>query len=383
MTSKFIKSRKFINNILHITFQTEQMDHSLINAFRRIIIGENLTFSLKGDYSSTGNSKIILNTSCFNDEYLINRINMIPLEQNLATQNPDLVFYLSKEGDNKSPIINNEDIDIIVSAHQMQIYDVTGNKSNIDVKTIIPYDFPLLKLRKGQEFHMFVKADANIGCRHATWKSCTATMKYENLVSLGEKKVDKTNAITGAILETIEEKRAYPKNRFGNPEFITLTLKSNGHLLPEDAFRLGLNTLENKINTLRLLIDNPMSNIDEKASSVEIIPSTDIDNFIQIKITDPDKTKFPLATHTIGNLLAEHMNYRLFNMLNGDMDKIRECMSAYLNPHPLDPVIYLKIKTIDSLYPNNSSNKPSSLRLLDDTIEDILSYIKKIKNEFK
>lgn len=377
MSSKFIKSRKILNNILYITFQNDEMDHSLINAFRRITIGENITYSLKGEV------KILINTSCFNDEYLINRINMIPLQQTLAQDNQDLVFYLCHPNDPKLPIINNNDIDITITAHQFQIYDTTGNKSNINVTDIIPYDFPLIKLRKGQEFHLFIKPESGIGRRHATWKSCTATIKYENVVSLGEKVVDKTNPITGTIIETIPDKRDYPKNSLGNPKFITLSLKSNGHLTSEDAFKLTLTTLENKLLTLKHLIDNPMaSHNDEKSSSIEIIPSTDINNFIQVKITDPDKTLSPIATHTIGNLLAEHMNYRLLKMLNNNMDLIRESMSAYLNPHPLDSVIYLKIKTPDNLY-KDSTDIPPSLRLLDDTIEDILGYIRQIKVEFK
>jgi len=386
MTSKFIKSRKFANNILHLTFQHEEMDHSLINAFRRIIIGENLTYSLRGDFSpNTGNSKILLNTSCFNDEYLINRIHMIPLDQKLASENTELVFHLCRLADTKQPIINDGDVDIIISAHHFQIYDNTGNKSKIDVKEIIPYDFPLIKLRKGQEFHLFVKPEIGIGRRNATWKSCTATMKYENLISnMSDKEIKeskiKTNAITGAPLETLQDKKNYPKNNLGNPINISLTLKSNGHMNVEDCFRTTLDTLENKLRNIRLLISNPMTNHDDKSTTVEIIPSSDIEHFLQVKITDPDKTLLPMATHTIGNLLAEHMNYRLLKMTNNNMDKIRESMAAYLNPHPLDSVIYIKIKTPDTLYKNTDN---PSLRLLDDTIEDILGYISKIRTEFK
>lgn len=375
----FIKKKERNGSMLKITFQGDEMDPSLVNAIRRILMGELRTYSLMDNFT------IHANTTMFNDEYLETRINMIPIflkdPKNIKILDEKLVFKICEDGKPNEALVNTGDLDLMIKAHMLQVYDQYGNRVDMDIKDLIPYDFILLKMRKGEKFHMSVEVSDGIGRNHTSWKSCIATYKFENPVSTGEKKVSGKNPITKESHESIADKRGYSKNRWENPKNISLTLKSNGHYETEDCFLMALDTLEENLLSFRVLVDNPARGQDEDVTRVEIIPSSDIENYIQIKVMDPDRVGQPLATHTLGNLLANHMYYNLFDQVKGDLNRIRESMCSYRQPHPLDSIIYLHIKTPDGLYKNSDQNP--SLKLLDETIDRLLGYIRKLRSEFK
>lgn len=375
--SKFIKKREKIGSILKLVFQGEEMDPSLINAFRRILIGELKSYSLMGNFT------IHANTTNFNDEYLETRIKLLPIYLKNAKKpiEDNLVLKICEEGKPNGALINHDDLDMYVTAHMFQVYDQYGNRTQYQIQDLIAYDFILLKMRKGERFHLSVEIADGIGCHHTSWKSCMVTYKFENPVSSGEKEVKQSNPITGELHETIQDKKNYANNHWDNPRNLSLTLKPVGHYDVEDCFLMALDTLEDNLLSFRVLVDHPARGNDEGITKVEIIPSTDIDNYLQIKVTDSDQTSQPLATHTIGNLLANHMYYRLFKMVGGDLNRVRESMCAYRQPHPLDSIIYLHIKTPDGLYRN--ADQSPSLKLLDETIEDLLAYLRKIRLEFQ
>jgi len=379
--SKLVKSIARDGEVLKITFQNESMDPSFVNALRRLMIGECPSYSLAGDFT------IHLNTSIFNDEYIMTRVKMIPLFvenlEDLSFFDQKPVFHLCAPDDPKNPLINNDDVDLMVTTHMFQVYDQTGNPlSDYKIQDLIPYNIPIMKLRKGQEFHLEIEPMSGIGHNHATFKTGMITYKFENSVSNGEKKVSAINPITKEKLETIADKQGYPQNERGNPRAIQMTVSSVGHYTPENCLRLALNTLEDKLLRLQVLVDNRIESNDENETRVEIIPSTDIENYIRIKIIDPDQTDVPLATHTMGSLLAAHLSYRMHSLVNGDLDRIREAMTSYQRPHPLDEIIYLNIKTPSDLYGRDySGNAPE--RMLDETINDLLEYIGELKKTFK
>lgn len=381
MTSNLIAEKERNGSVLRIRFQGMEMDPSFVNTLRRIIMGELPCYSLMGNFT------IHSNTSIYNDEYLETRFKLVPIyvadvkKSEILDQR--LVFHICEDNNPKAPLVNENDLDLVVTTHMLQIYDEYGNKLEYDVKDYILYDFPMLKLRKGEEFHLSVEINDGIGRNHSSWKSAIVTYKFENDVSLRRpEKNAKRNPISNEVIETIKDKKEYKKNVHSNPESISMTIKGNGHYEPETCFMLALNNLEEKLHNFRLLVENPMaSQAEERTTKVEILPNNDIENYIQIKVTDPDKSNFPLATHTMGNLLANHLYYHLYDKIQGDIQKIRESMCSYNYPHPLDTIIYVNIKTPEGLYGN--TERYPSLELLDETITNLLGYIAKLRKEFQ
>jgi len=360
---------------LNILFNGEGMDPSLVNGIRRTIIGESPCYSLHGKFT------IHVNTSDLNDEYLMTRVSMVPLyvdnlDDTSLYDDDKIRFWICAKGDNKKPLLNEGDVDLEVTAHMIQIFDKSGNLVDIKAEELIKYNFPLLKLRKGREFHLEVEASKNIGRHHATYKSGIVTYKFENPVSSGSKEVNKRNPITNEKVETLEDKQGYMKNELGNPLNISMTIRANGHYKVADILKLGISTLEKKFHQLQMLLDNRTKGISGE-TTIEIIPSTDIENYVRIKIIDSDHTMTPLATHTIGNLVACHMNYRIERLVKRDMERIRQAMASYSRPHPLDEIIYLNIRAPDNLYGKDYKGNASE-RLLDETIGDILNNLRQL-----
>lgn len=389
----FISSVERIGDDLKLIFQGEEMDPSFLNALRRIMIGENTTLSLMGDFT------IHQNGSKLNDEYIETRVKLMPIRDEMKDKIGDLVFWLSRDNDTKSPLINQDDRPLIVTSEMFQIYDSSGNRldDKYQVTDFIPYNMPLLKLRKGEEIRLSVEVNSGIGRNHASWKSAGVTMKNENPVSLGEaKKTGPVSPITGERLETIEDKRSYRRNLFGNPENISLRISYNGHLRPDQVFLLTLDTLETKLNSFQLLLDPSAQNLqdDDTVTTIKVTPpSPEIPRKIEVTVKDPEETSNPLATHTIGNLLRNHMSYRLVRMtaiepteanpLGMNLEQIRQSISAHMIPHPLDPIMILKIRTPPEIGYSDDDGVEPSLKLLNDTIDDLLGYIKAIKKEFR
>lgn len=367
---------------LKIRFEHESMDPSLTNSLRRVLMGAIRTYSL------AFNLQISNNTTGFNNEFIISRLKMIPIRvdttRDLKWLEQNLIFRFCDDDNWEEPYVNESDLDLPLSVHMLKIFDKEGNRiTEYGTSDIFQYDMEIVTLRKQQKVHLSGEIASGIGCNHATWKGCQVAYKFENPVSLNQKKPSNgISPITKTANETIEEKQNYPQNSLGNPKSISLTLKSNGHFSTNDCFRIALDTLEENLMNLRSLIENPMASSQQSTrTTVEIIPHKDIDNYLQIKIEDLSDHDHLLATHTIGKLLAKHMYYRVQKMTNNDINQIRQTMTSYRQPHPLKRIIEINIKVPETLYPDLQTDP--SLQLLDQTIDDLVQIINQLRYEFQ
>lgn len=374
---KYIKSVEPVRQGLDvkIVFQGEEMDPTFINGLRRILMAEIPTYSLSKNLTPLSNTSVPFK----NNEFVIERFSMMPIFiKEGRVIDDDLFFYICAEGDPDHPLVNENDQDLTINGHDLQIFDSNKNRSDLSIKELIIYNQPLLKLRKGEEFHFRGQIARGIGHYHTTFKSCRVAYKYENEVSMKEPTTKtKLSPITGKPLETLADKRNYGRNRWSNPEHISLTLKPLGHYDPSKCFELALDTLEQKLLILQNLLGNPRHFTTTK---IEIIPDTNIEDRILVKIQDIAKTEEFIASHTIAEMLARHMYYKLFDKVKGNMDKLRESLVSCRRMHRLDPVVMLDIKTPPNLYPG--SDEPG-LQLLNETIDDLLSYTLQLKKDFK
>jgi len=397
-TSQKNQDSKFIREIsslsagrIKVTFDHPDMDPAFLNALRRMLIGELKVYSL------ASNLKITKNTTSFNNEFIQSRVRLVPVKFNdlnnpkskahqtsIRVLESKLIFRFCDPDNWEEALTNKGDLDLHLSIHMMKIFDQEGNLiTDLDIKEIFPYNMEIITLRKQQQIHISAEIASGIGKNHACWKGCMVAYKFENPVSLGEKPpTTGQNPITNVNNETIPEKREFPINERQNAQIISLTLKTNGHYTPNDCIQLALDTMEEKLITLKELVDNPMLNGTSRSvrTNVEIIPHKDIENYVQIKIQDMTEHDMPLATHTLGNMIAKHMYYRLTDMIGNDLEQLRKSMTSYRQPHPLDRIIYINIKVPDNLYKDNQQ-KDQNLRLFDETIDHLIQNINQIREE--
>jgi len=363
---------------LKITFQGDEMDPTLINALRRTLIAEIPTYSLSKNLTPLSNTTVAFK----NNECVIDRFSLMPIfvkdRQQANFLEQDIYFYVCAQGDPDHPLVNEDDQDLEVNAWNLQIFDSHKNPVKLSIKELILYNQPLLKLRKGEEFHFRGQIAKGVGHYNTTFKGCRVAYKYENQVSLSKPSPDsKKSPITGKPLETLQDKRDFQMNRWGNPQHISLTLKPLGHYEPAVCFEIALETLEQKLLILQNLLGNPNQYTSTK---LQIIPDTNIENRIIIKIQDIVKTEDFLASHTIGEMVTRHMYYKLIDKVNNNLDKVRESLVSFRRMHRLDPVIIIDIKTPSGLY-SKSDDPP--IQLFNETIDDLLSYINQLKQDLK
>lgn len=366
------------NGKIKITFQGDEMTPAFVNALRRVSMAEIMTYSLMN------NVEVLHNTSKAykNNEFVSDRVRLIPIyisdPKHSSLVNDNLIFSICAKDDSTRPLVNNNDDTLTITAHDFQIFDEEKNLSRkYDITEMIKYPLPIISLRKGEEVHIKTGIKGGVGALHASWKGCIPTYKWENTISLDPPKDAKRSLITNEVLETIDDKRNYPKTNVGNPQHISLSISDTGHYDSDIVFGLALDTLEEKLLVLSNLVDNPMAN---KDTIVEIVPNANFDMLaISIKIEDKVRTPMFLASETIGKLLSSTMFYILYEKINGNMDKLRECMCADRKPHPLDNIIYIDIKTTKNLYPKAESQPR---QLFNEAIDKLLKLIKEVRTEF-
>ena len=104
-----------------LTFLAEDVDCSLLNAIRRIIIGEVPTVGFRTEYGRDSDIKIIKNTSALHNEFLAHRLSLIPIHydfRNFDDFNPDKYQFVIKKQNNTNRIMD-------VTTEHIDVKDIT------------------------------------------------------------------------------------------------------------------------------------------------------------------------------------------------------------------------------------------------------------------
>lgn len=384
---------------LKITFNNLRMDTSFVNAIRRILIAEIKTYSLAGDINIKTNT-----TKGFfkNNELIQHIISKVPFfinSDNNKLLNKDPRFIISDPNNINKPLINVNNEDLVIHAYDLKIIDPNDQPINYPIQNIVLHNISLLKLRKGEQFHMEVRPKESIGRNnYANWKNSRVSYKIESYVSLGLKKSTSNivNPITGIITETNEEKKDYPINKYNQPTHITIQIDSLHHHDNDTSFIMALDLLENKLLTLRNMIENPNSN---QLSSVKISYDDNVPHLLIFTITDnlndDDKDFFhnnPLATDTLANLITSHILFNIIDIFDGETpevinSKLRHIFSAYRIPHPENPIIEIRCKIPPEILPKHinqhiSGDFSPSYKMLLYTLEQIATLANNVKTQF-
>ena len=379
--------------------KNSKLDPSFVNFIRNILISEVKCHSL------TKNLTIHSNTSVFNNEYVKNIVQLFPIQTDLipkGTSEDDIFFYISDPDDIKKPLYNNNDEELLLTAHMFTLYDRIGNKlKNVKVEDLIKYNFPFLKLQKGQSFHFQGQIGTGYGYMHTTYKSCIPSYKFENIVSQNPKaSKNQKNPITQEPVETIKDKRDIPTLANSNqPKTIVLKIEENGHYSQKRVFQLALSTFEEKLRVIKNLI------YQKDASRLAVKYDPNIDNMVTVELQDPSdqttrpKTSAPyspsqelppdrLASQSLGHLLETHCKLHLQDLIknrpkNEIQQIIQNSLTSYKYPHPLDKVLLIQLKVPKEVYQKKKLDLSPSLTLLDETIDNLLDTVGKVSQAFK
>jgi len=371
-----------------IKFNIKDMDIALINSIRRIITHEIPNVAINFDLNDYTNSDITIhkNTCSLHNEFLAHRISFIPLcfyQDEIETYDPKKYKFVLKKK-NYTPET------ILVASKDFEIYDYNGKKypdsfrERIFPKCGITGDYILITklkpnlydIQNGEEVDIECLASINTATTNSRWcpvSQCSYGNAIDNdAASIGLK--EKINKIENDSGKQLTEKqknsitqqfyvkdayRFFKKNMYDEPSEVEFMIETECALSPEYLFGKALDVLKTKINGFI-----------NKLSDYEIIKLPQAPNFFELHITDESYTLINLLQSLIYNVYFRQT-------IDGNvLDSI-----SYYKTHPLDNMMILKIKFINSL---NEKNMNDYLKLfLEQNCKNIIETIDKYVLEWQ
>ena len=197
------------------TFEVYDIDLSILNAFRRIILTNIPEIGFDGEDNPS--LEIIENTGPLHNEYILQRFGCIPIHLNeidIDTFNSDdYIFELN--------IKNNESNMLNVTTHNFTVFKKDKALSHKEVISLFPLDpisnDPILitRLRQGEHLHVKGKAVKKTAYDHGGLTPALATFKFMQ-----------DPAIATQSLSILDRERAYIKNEYGDPIAIQFEIES-------------------------------------------------------------------------------------------------------------------------------------------------------------
>lgn len=358
------------NSTKSIKFIIKNVDVSIVNGIRRIIISEipcgAIPFNSNGINSSLN---IKENVTMMDNEYLSNRISLIPLnftQDEIENYDKEKYKFVLKKKNTSSEVINITSADFVVYDNNNKIYD-NSIKDRIFEKNPITKDNILItKLKpnlqntsQGNSIHLEAYAEINIGKHHARWQP-TSNVSFFNQID--EKKADKifqdklqnSSPQDAELLrqsDILDRQRCFKTDKKGNCNEFQFYIESlTGNLNPKYLFSKALDIFLKKIESL-LLPDK---------FKIESINS----DFFLI-LFDDERYGYDVL-----QLLIRSMNNDLIGKIKITNDST---YAGYYQQHPLDDKMILKVK----LQPGIDFNE-----FFMHEVETVIKILQKIKESW-
>lgn len=371
----YISDVKHLNN--ETSFSLNNINNSLANALRRIIISEFKTVGFRY-HESSSDIKILKNTTKYHNEYLSHRVSMIPLHGTV----PDTFdidkykFVINKK--------NTSDTVLAVTSNDFEVYEKDEQgiwKLNNEKKSIffkpnkVSNDYILITLLKesnlenGQEIHIECKPSISNGfenihyspvCKCVLFNRISDSIYQQNLQRLLDgNSPEEIQKITKNFMY-LDGERCFEKDENGDPFEFTFSMENIETLSNYDIFLGSLKILTDKIQNFN-------SNIQEDNLKIDFSKLTE---FKAVDIVIPDET------HTLGNMMQSYL-YKYFMLEQQKLSFV-----GYDKEHPLDDHIILRI-SISGESQELSDYIKEIKEVVSKTSSNLIDILKIIEKEWK
>jgi len=333
-----------------VRFTIKGVDLAYVNSVRRIILAEipSVAFFFDPFNQQRSDINIKVNTGVLHNEFLGHRISLVPLcfdENEIHNYDPTKYKFILTKKNTTSSVIN-------VTSKDFRIFDENDKdlgeqlREKLFPKNDITKDYILITKLKpnlydvgnGEEIDVECRASVDVAKTHARF-SCVSQCSYFNAIdealaakTLAEKieeckKTQKNIDQAKARFETLEKYRCFKRNEFDEPNEFEFTIESECRLWPTYLFYKGWVVLQEKLNAFAKNLT------DEDNDAVVVKKVGTIDNFFQIEIKKED--------HTLVNVVQSEIYNK--QIRSKGLDTVLEYI-GYTQPHPLDQLIYIKLK---------------------------------------
>lgn len=162
-----------INKDTFLPLRIDGYDKSLINGIRRCCTSEipNYTFDAKIEH----------NTSQYNTEVIIDRLQLVTIDQSELEkhrQDPEnLRFFIANPQDHTKPFKNTTQKIMKLYLHD-HILQQGGSEAKIVIKSLCPHNSLLMTLNPQEEIHAEITLIKGTGLQHARWQSGISMYKF-------------------------------------------------------------------------------------------------------------------------------------------------------------------------------------------------------------
>lgn len=322
-----------------IEFQVDDLDISVLNAARRILLSEIPNVAFAFDPKAPKNDIMVHENTCaLHNEFLAHRFSLIPIcltAEEIENYNPEQYKFVLKKKNTGRDIIR-------VTSKDIEVFREDGTK--LDEKKrdqIFPADpitkdyIYITKLKpnlydpsKGEEVHLEAFASVDIARHHSRWspvsKIACPNVLDEAAVQEAAKTVDPADKNS---FETLDKYRLYKKNKYDEGNSHEFYIDSECRLTPRYLFKKALEILKDKVDNF--MVDSMRFEI------------------IQSKLQDFEYTvRVRGETHTLMGVIQSLIYNRYFRGPAGEnpLDMI-----GFHQSHPLDGVMVLKLKFKEAL----------------------------------
>lgn len=348
------------NGNKHLSMTINNVDVSIINSVRRIILSEvpNVAFHFDPNDLDHNDIHINKNTCALHNEFLAHRLSLVPLcfsENEVNTFDASRYKFVLKKQNTSYETIE-------VTTKDFEIYDEKGQKypdavkERILPKNPITKEYILLtKLKpnlhdevsppRGEMVDLECIPSINTATKHSRWSpvSCCsygnaidkdiATKRFEDIVKKRESEIGRTlkKDEKDTLLKrfnTLDVYRCFKKNKYDEADTFDFKIQTECALRCSYLFFKGCKILIDKIEQFTTNLH------DKEASNVGISKLPGVPNFYQVDVRKEGFTLFNVLQSQIYNICIRE---------TAPNQNILEYI-GYYQPHPLDEVMVLKLK---------------------------------------
>jgi DNA-directed RNA polymerase II subunit RPB3 len=330
------------------SFDIHELDLSIINSVRRVILSEIPVVGFYGEDEPTVD--IIFNSGPLHDEFMKHRVGLIPIyvseEITNKYEDNDYVFELN--------VINNGTNTINVTTNNFSGTYKGKELSKSELNELFPKneitnEYVLItRLRSGEHLHLTAKAIKRTAKTNASF----SPVSLANLYYIEDQEVAATKD------NVLDKQRSYYKNAYGDPTLIKFEIEPVNKLTYSYLFSTALVVL---INKLDLLIDN----IENNRIMVEPVPNNPFSFNFHVENEDD----------SLGNVIQSLLHNRYIRQ-NKKHKGLTCNYIGYICPHPLKQLMIVRITLEEQTIPDIFS------QFLTDNCRDIIRELEAINNEW-
>ena len=371
----------YIDDIHHLgnetNFSLNNVNNSLPNALRRVIISEVKTVGFRY-HETSSDIKVISNTTKFHNEFIAHRISMIPIHGADPSEfdiNKYKFVINKKNTTNKVIYVTSNDFEVYEKDEQEQ-WVLNKEKSKVFFKeNKLSNDYILIcvlkesSLDEGQEIHLECTASISNGLENIHYSpvcKCVLFNKIDKQLYKSKldqlligKNPDEIDKITKNF-NYLDSERCFKKDNDGEPYQFTFSIENIGTYTNDKIFDTSINLLIEKIELFN-------SKIQEDKLDIDFSEETDF-KAVDIKIPDEN--------HTLGNLMQSYL-YKYFVLEQQKLSFV-----GYDKSHPLDNYIILRVSFIEDKSDTLLVYKQKIKEIVLETVVNLKGILETIQQEW-